>query len=170
MALISRETYESLHSLLIHKLQSLYDIEQELLKALPKMQKKTEHPTLQASLERHIKETQSHAERLAEALQSLGETPKAIKSEGIRGIIEDTEWIVAHAKHNPVIDSALLSSAHIVEQLEIVHYGIALSWAKIMGHERVCTLINETLAEEQAMDAEILNLAQKCNQDANTGM
>src|SRR4051812_11465236 len=102
-----KQQYESLHDLLILKLDSLYDIEQQLIKALPKMAKAASDEKLREAFSNHLEETKGHAQRLEEALGKLDESVGKSKVEAIRGLVEDAEWCIKNVK-NPLARDALL--------------------------------------------------------------
>lgn len=170
MALISRETYESLHGLLIHKLQSLLHIEQQVHRAIPKIAARSYDTGLRSLLHAHAEKSTQHCERIHDALTSLGESAKSITSEGVRGIIADADWILAHTKRKDAIDSTILGSMRIIAQYEIIGYATAFQWAQLMDRNRVCTLMKETLAEERALDSSLAALSETIFVRARTGM
>ncbi len=152
-------TYGSLHELFILKLQSLYDIEQQLIKALPKLAKAAESAELKTAFEEHLAETKQHALRLEQALRMLGAKVKAEKVDGIRGIVQDGEWVAKMAR-GEAVDAGLIAAAQYAEHYEIAGYGSAAEWAKLMGHDEVAELLEATLAEEEAANNTLTSLAE----------
>ena len=57
---------DSLRTLWIEEMRDLYNAENQLLKALPKMAKKATTPELKEAFETHLEETLTHVERLDE--------------------------------------------------------------------------------------------------------
>jgi len=153
----SREV--TLHDLFIIKLQSLYNVESEIIKALPKMIKKATNADLKQGLEEHLAETKGHAERLEEIFQQLGEKPKKLKVEAIRGLVEDAKWVMENVKNPEALDAALIAAAQYVEHYEMAGYGTAVEWAKLMNHTGAEELLQETLDEEKAADEKLSKVA-----------
>jgi ferritin-like metal-binding protein YciE len=154
----SGKKYGTLHELLILKLQSLYDVEQELIKALPKLAKAATSGELRQAFEMHLRETTVQAARLEEALQLLNVAPKKEKTAGIRGIAEDGTWVAGHASPE-VRDAALIAAAQYAEHYEIAGYTSAREWAAMMDHKEVTDLLDATLIEEQNASAKLAELA-----------
>ena len=64
-----------LKELWIDELRDLYDAENRLVKALPKMAKASNSDELRAGFESHLEQTKGHVERLEEIFDALGEKP-----------------------------------------------------------------------------------------------
>ena len=56
---------------LLNELADMYDAEQQLLKALPKLEEAAAAPELKETLESHGRETEEHVERLKEDRKSV---------------------------------------------------------------------------------------------------
>ncbi len=150
--------YGTLHELLVLKLQSLYDIETQLTKALPKLAAAATSYELKEAIELHLQETKVHVTRLEEAMQLLDVKPKQEKVQGIRGIAEDGDWVAGHT--TPVArDAALIAAAQYAEHYEIAGYTSAREWAAMMDHEAVADLLDMTLLEEHAANEKLAELA-----------
>lgn len=150
--------YGNLHELLVLKLQSLYDIEKQLVVALPKLARAAESRELKDAFELHLNETKGHVRRLEEAMYILGVEPKTEKVQGIRGIAEDGDWTALHTK-GAARDAALIAAAQYAEHYEIAGYGSAREWAAMMDHTRVADLLETTLREEEAANNKLSELA-----------
>ena len=135
------------------KIQALYDIEKQLEKALPKMEKAATDPELKAGFKLHLKETKEHAKRLEKIFRMLDNKPRKTKSEGIRGIIADGEWVADVDAPEELADSMLASAARYAEHYEMAGYMSAIEEAKLLDLTEAETLLSETLAEEEKTDA-----------------
>ncbi len=159
---------DTLHSLLINKVQALYDIENVIVKALPKMAKAATDEELKAGFEEHLQETEEHVTRLEQVFELLGEKIKKLSVEGIRGIVADGEWVIKNVQGDAVLDANLIAAAQYVEHYEITGYGSAKAWAEEMGHTEIAELLNATLEEEKGADEKLNDLAlTKINAAAN---
>ena len=67
---------EGLKELYVDELKDLYNAENQLVKALPKMAKAASSDELRQGFEEHLEQTRGHVQRLEEIFKSLGETPK----------------------------------------------------------------------------------------------
>lgn len=150
----------SLHELMLVKLSALYDVEKQLIRALPKMAKKASDKDLKKGIEEHLKETENHARRLEKIFDQLGEKiNKKITSAAIRGLIEDAEWVLKNVKKPEALDANIVAAAQYVEHYEMAGYGSALAWAQLMGHGEAAMMLEETLNEEKAADEKLNDLA-----------
>jgi len=85
---------DSLHQLYVHELKDMYNGEQQILKALPKMAKNASSPELRAAFEEHLEQTRGHVDRLEQIFQKLDEPAKGQKCKGIEGIITEGEDVM----------------------------------------------------------------------------
>lgn len=149
----------TLHDLLILKLRALYDVEHQLVKALPKMVKHATDPELKKDFSDHLTETKNQVKRLEECFSNVGERATKTKVEAIRGLIEDAEWLFTHVTPPEALDAALIAAASYVENYEMAGYRAAIGWAKKMNHESVAVLLTITLEEEVNADEKLFTLA-----------
>jgi len=156
-----KEKYSTLHDLLILKLQVLHDIENQLIKALPKMAEAAQDSDLKKAFESHLKETKQQEERIDEALELAGDSGKhKEQSDAIRGLIKDAEWCIKNVKDPAARDVSLIAAAQYVEHYEMAGYGAARTWAEEMGHSDIAQLLQETLDEEGAANKKLMGLAE----------
>lgn len=151
--------YNTLHDLLILKLNALYYVEQQLVKALPKMAQAATNEDLAIAFNDHLDETKTHVKRLEAALASLGEKPKKIAVDAIDGLIADAEWCIKNIKDMAALDASLIAAAQYVEMYETAGYGAAREWASLMRHTEAMDLLRQTLEEEEAADGILNDLA-----------
>jgi ferritin-like metal-binding protein YciE len=160
----------TLRELFIDELRDLYDAENRLVKAIPKMAKACESDDLRSGFEHHLEQTKGHVERLKQILTSLDEKPSGKKCPGIIGILEEGEEMMGEEYEGSVMDAALISAAQRVEHYEIAAYGCVHSWAQELGEEDAAKLLEKTLTEEKETDAKLTELAKQINASAkNTG-
>lgn len=160
MGLLTSKTFNTLDELFIFQLQDLYDAEQRLTKALPKMAEAATSANLKTAFERHLEETVQHVNRLEEAFKSIGETPKSETCEAMKGLISEGDEMV-DCKGDPAVrDAALIAAAQRVEHYEIASYGTACSLAKRLRHTLAGDLLHRTLEEEKSADQMLTEIAQ----------
>ena len=150
----------TLNDLLVHQLKDLYGAEQQLLKAMPKMEAKTSSTQLKAAFTQHMAETQNQVARLEKVFQSLGLKPEAEKCKAMEGLLKEAEDFIAHDADKEVMDAGLIASAQRVEHYEIAGYGTACTYAKFLGHNEAYELLKETLSEEKSTDEKLSVLAE----------
>ena len=150
---------ESLRDLLIEQLQDLYDAEQRITEALPKMEKAATSPDLKAAFRKHLGETEGQVQRLEQVFKALGETAKAKTCKAMKGLIAEGEESIKEDAEAEVRDAALIASAQRVEHYEIAGYGTVRAYAKLLKQDECVRLIEQTLAEEKATDEALTRLA-----------
>ena len=67
---------ETLKELYVNELRDLYNAENQLVKALPKMAKGASSDELKEAFEKHLEQTKGHVQRLEEVFEELGEKTK----------------------------------------------------------------------------------------------
>jgi ferritin-like metal-binding protein YciE len=152
----------SLHDLFIEQLQDLYDAEQRLMEALPKMAKAANNDDLAQAFETHLEQTEGHVERLEQVFKSIDEKAKRKTCHGIMGLIQEGEEFVKGKDMEPAVqDAGLIAAAQRVEHYEIAGYGCAVAFARTMGHDEAVKLLEETKNEEVDTDQSLTELAEK---------
>lgn len=157
----------TLRNLFVDELRDLFDAENRLVKALPKMAKASESAELRAGFEGHLEQTKQHVERLKTVLTSLGEKATAKKCPAMAGLVEEGDEMINGDFEGSVKDAALISAAQRVEHYEIAAYGCVHAWAKLLGEEDAAELLEKTMEEEKDTDEKLSELAVKINAQAN---
>jgi len=152
----------SLKELLVEQMQDLLHAEGQLVKALPKMAKAARDPQLKSAFQKHLEETQGHAERLREAFDLLGTKAKAKVCKGMVGLIEEGQETIAEHKEedDASSDLALIAAAQRVEHYEMAGYGTIRTLADQIGDKRAAKLFAQTLAEEEKTDQLLTKIAE----------
>jgi ferritin-like metal-binding protein YciE len=158
---------EGLKELYIDELKDLYNAENQLLKALPKMAKAASSGELSRGFEEHLKQTRGHVQRLEKIFKSLGESPKGKKCKGMEGLVAEGTEVMGEDFEDGVMDAALIGAAQRVEHYEIAAYGTACAFAEVLGESEQASLLNETLEEEKETDEKLTKLAEQINSQAN---
>src|SRR5881394_3212186 len=109
---------DSLQELLIHDMRDLFNAENQLLKALPKMAKKASNPDLKGAFQTHLRETEGHVNRLQQIFDKLGKKPTGKKCAAMEGLIEEGKEAMGEDMEEDVMDAALISAAQKVEHYE----------------------------------------------------
>lgn len=148
----------NLDEMFLTKIQALYDIESELVKALPKMAKAATDSELKKAFEDHLEETKGHVKRLQDIFDLLKAKPKKLKVEAIRGLVADGAWVMKNTEKGNQRDAALVGAALYVEHYEMAGYLGAQEWAEMIGNEEASSLLEETLSEEEAAEEKLADL------------
>ncbi len=136
---------EALKNLYIEELRDLYDAENRLVKALPKLAKAAESDELRAGFEEHLEQTKGHVDRLRQIFESLDERPGGKKCAAMIGLIQEGQDILDEDFEDGVKDAALISAAQRVEHYEIAAYGCVKTWAGLLGETEAHSLLAQTL-------------------------
>lgn len=158
----------TLRGLFVDELRDLYDAENRLVKALPKMAKAADSDELRSGIETHLEQTKEHVERLKQIMSSLDERPSGKNCAGMIGILQGGDELLEEGFEGGLKDAALISAAQRVEHYEIAAYGCVRTWAKELGEEEAAELLGKTLNEEKETDAKLTELAEKVNQAAKS--
>jgi ferritin-like metal-binding protein YciE len=159
----------SLRELYIDHLRDLYDAENQLLKALPKMAKEASSEELRQAIDEHLDETRGQVERLEEIFEQLGEKAKGKKCKGMQGLIEEGQETLDEDMEEDTKDAAIIAAAQRVEHYEISGYGTARTYATLLGENEASELLEETLKEEKETDQKLTQLAEQINVEAAEG-
>jgi ferritin-like metal-binding protein YciE len=154
------EEKNPLEELLVDELKDLYNAENQLVKALPKMAKAATAPELKRAFEKHLEETRRQVERLEEIGQVLEVKMTGKKCKGMEGLIEEGKEIMEEDLDENAIDAGIIGAAQKVEHYEIAGYGTARAHATLLGFNKIARLLQQTLNEETAADKKLTQIAE----------
>ena len=151
---------ESVQDLFLEELRDLYDAENQLLKALPKMAEAASTPALKTAFNQHWEETKGHVGRLDRAFRELDAKPSGETCEAMKGLVKEGEQFI-QAKGEPTVrDAGLIGAAQRVEHYEMAGYGTARTLAKRLGYQEIATTLQQTLEEEGEADKKLTAVAE----------
>ena len=157
---------ENMNDLFVSQIEDLYDAEQRLVKALPKMAEASSGQLRQA-IEAHLQETRGQVQRLERIFTLMGLKPKAETCDAMKGLISEGEDAISDTEpQSPLRDAALIAAANRVEHYEIAAYGSARAFAENLGMKDAAQLLQQTLEEEKRADQKLTTLASTVNQKA----
>jgi ferritin-like metal-binding protein YciE len=151
---------DSLEALLHEELKDLYDAEKQLTKALPKLAKKASSPELKQAMVDHLRQTEQHIGRIEQIFEQLELPARGKKCVGMQNLIKEGEEMIGEAEEDATRDAVMIASAQKVEHYEIASYGTARTWATVLGHDEVASLLEETLDEEKETDLKLTGIAE----------
>ncbi len=151
--------FNSLRDLLLDQLNDLYDAEQRLTEALPKLAHAAQSPELKRVLHEHVDQTRQHVTRLEDVFHMLGVPPERTTCAAMKGLIQEGEHMV-QAKGLPAVrDAGIIAAAQRVEHYEMAGYGTARTFAQQLGHADAANLLQTTLDEEGAANGRLNAIA-----------
>jgi ferritin-like metal-binding protein YciE len=160
----------SLQELYVEQLRDLYNAENQLVKALPKMAKAAQSDALRKGFEQHLEQTKGHVDRLEQIFSAMGESSKGRKCAGMEGLLEEGEQVIKQQSDSAALDSGLIASAQRVEHYEIAGYGTVRTFAELLGDQEAVNFLQQTLDEEKETDEKLTALAKQVNAQAmNSG-
>jgi ferritin-like metal-binding protein YciE len=160
---------KTLKSVFVDELRDLYNAEQQVIKALPKMAKTATSGELRKGFEEHLEKTIEHATRIEKIFGGLGEPVKGKKCKGMEGILSEGSKVMSEDYEGAVMDAALISAAQRVEHYEIAAYGSVHAYAELMGESDAVSLLKQTLEEEKETDQKLTDLSKQINTEAYQG-
>ena len=161
---------ESLQDLYLEQLRDLHSAEEQIIEALPKMIKKTNHPELRRAFETHLRQTEEQLRRLEQIGEQSGQDLGGHTCKGMKGLLEEGEELMKERADSDVLDAALISAAQRVEHYEMAGYGCARTYARLLGLEDDARVLQQTLDEEGETDHLLTELAERViNIEALTG-
>lgn len=154
---------ESLRDLYVEQLKDLYNAEQQLIKAIPKMAKAASSEELKAAFEDHLGKTRQHAKRIETIFEQMGEKAQGKKCKAMEGLVEEGGEVIKEDMEDSIKDAALIAAAQRVEHYEIAGYGCVRAYATKLGDEDAATLLSQTLDEEKEADETLNDIAEELN-------
>jgi ferritin-like metal-binding protein YciE len=158
-----------LRELYTNELKDLFDAENRLLRAIPKMARRAESDDLRVGFEKHFEQTKGHLERLREILETMGEKATGKKCAAMTGLIREGDEMMKEEFGPGANDAALISVAQRVEHYEIAAYGCVKTWAGLLGETDAQSLLEKTLQEEKETDEKLTKLSEEINVEAAGG-
>lgn len=149
----------SFRELLEDEIKDLYDAENRIKEALPKMRDHASSADLKKAFSDHLEETKDQIARLEQIGEHLdinltGETCQATK-----GLIKEGEELMEEFEKGAILDAALIGAAQRVEHYEMASYGTAREFAETLGLKEVMDLLQATLDEEGEANKKLTKIA-----------
>jgi ferritin-like metal-binding protein YciE len=155
--------HQALKELYVDELKDIYNAENQLVKALPKMAKAATSDDLRSGFEEHLEQTRGHVQRLEQIFKALGEKPTGKKCKGMEGLVAEGQEMMDEDFEDDLMDAALISAAQRVEHYEIAAYGTVRTYAELLGEDQAVSLLEQTLEEEKETDQKLSDLASDIN-------
>jgi ferritin-like metal-binding protein YciE len=158
--------FKNLTDLLVHNVRLIYDAEQRLTKAIPRLEDAASSVELKQAFHAHFEETEAHVDRLEQAFGLFGEEPKPETCDSMKGIIKDGKDAISYDAEPAVKDAALIAAAQEAEHFEIAAYGTLRTWAVTLAKTEAVHLFEWTLEEEKTADRRLTEIAERLNRAA----
>jgi ferritin-like metal-binding protein YciE len=165
MALFSMNV-DNLRELFVEQLRDLYDGEQQITEALPKLIQKSSNPQLKSALQEHLDITRKQISRLEQIFKGINEKPTGESCKGMKGVIKEGDDLVSKADDPAVRDASIITSAQRVEHYEIAGYGTVKTYARQLNEPEYARILEQILNEEKEADAMLSKIADSVNIEA----
>lgn len=156
----------TLKELFLGELADIYDAENRIAKALPKMAEAATDADLKEALTNHFEETKGHIEKVGQVFAAFEEKAEGKECKATVGLLEEGDDLVSENKGQPTINAAIISACQKVEHYEIASYGTLIDWANLLDNDEAVGLLAEILKEEERADEKLTDLAEENNQEA----
>lgn len=165
MALFSMKL-ENLQQLFVKELRDLYDAENQITEALPKMITAAHNQELKSALDQHLQVTKQQITRLDKIFQMLNQKPSGETCKGMKGVIKEGDEIVSAGGDPSTLDAGIIAAAQRVEHYEMAGYGTVRTYAQLLGQTEMSRLLQQTLNEEEEADQKLSQIAGSVNVEA----
>ena len=143
-------------------IKDIYNSEQQLLKAMPKMQEAAQNPKLKEAIGKHITQTEEQVRRIEQVAQILGFDPGGVVCQATVGLVKEAQEHIEEFAGNAAGDAAIIACAQKNEHYEIANYGTVITWAEQLGlDEKAIDLLESTLEEEEETDDLLTQIAEE---------
>lgn len=150
---------QSLDDLFHDQLKEAYDIESQLVEALPQMEENTRNNELKEIFSQHRKEAQNQQNRLQEIADDMGIDLSGQKSDAMEGMIRHTQQLLSEDAEDNVRDAGLIADVQRMKHYEMAVYGTAREYANSMDRKDVADKLNQSLEEETKADRRLSEVA-----------
>jgi len=151
-----------IRELLVDQLKDAYSAEKQALKGMQRALRKASAEPLRMGIQHHIDQTQTHVERVEEALEKLNSRPGRKVCEAMRGILEEAQHeFEDHEQKGPLLDLVIVAELQRVEHYEIASYGTAVAIAKALKEREVESILGQTLQEEKETDRKLTEVTER---------
>ncbi|WP_158537178.1 DUF892 family protein [Humitalea rosea] len=147
--------------LLVDQMKDAYSAEKQALRCMQRAVRKVTAPALKEGIQAHVEQTQTHIERVEQALDMLGARPGRKVCEAMRGLVEEAQHEMEEHDKGPVMDLVIVAGMQRIEHYEIAAYGVDIALAKALGEDALMALLQTTLEEEKQTDMKLTEVTQQ---------
>jgi ferritin-like metal-binding protein YciE len=158
----------SLRDVLVDELRDLYSAENQLVKALPKMAKGSEHAEVKNLITEHLEQTKGQVGRLKQIFEQLEKKPTGEHCKGMEGLVAEGNEQLQSEEEGASKDLCIAGAALRIEHYEIAGYTAAIAIAKTLGEREIVSLLTETLQEETEASQKILSASKPLLREASS--
>ncbi len=150
-----------LKELFVEHIRYLYDAEQQLVVALPKMAEAADSEELAAAIRQLLEETRTQLSRLEEVFRITQSSVKGFLCNGMKGLLQDHDEGIGAYRAGPLRDLAMIASAAKAGHYQVAAYGCAVAMAERLEMEDVVDLVKRSEEEESAANGALTEIAKR---------
>jgi ferritin-like metal-binding protein YciE len=157
---------KTLKDTFLEELADMRGAEQQLARALPQFIEAVTCSELKFTLQSHLQETRSQAERLERVFALFGAKPGAKESVAMTGLLDEVDAVISQNGDSPSLNAATIAALQKIEHYEIASYGCLNAWALLLGNQEAAEILGEILDEEKTTNDILNELAVDKNSEA----
>lgn len=131
--------------------------------------KAAQSPELKKAIETHIAQSERQVVRLKKVAEMGGFKPTGKVCKAAQGLVEEANEHLEEGARGATLDAAIIACAQKDEHYEICSYGTVIAGAETLGSGIAVSLLQKTLAEEEAADELLTGIAGPVNSTALDG-
>lgn len=159
ISLISTHMNAEFYTLYLTNIKRAWDMEDQLVRALPKMAEQATSKMLHDSLAEHLEETKTHRDHIGNVLALHDELESSASNPGLERMLEEAESEMTAISDFDVRDAHIISAGRAVEHLEIATYDTLIDWSSRLEDTDAETIFREIRNEEDAAERKLATIA-----------
>jgi ferritin-like metal-binding protein YciE len=157
---------EDFRTLYISNLKKALDMENNIVKALPKLVENASDIDLSVAFQNHLEETKGHVAKVSSLLEKHIGQAETETCKVIGGLTTEASDTIKDVTDPTIRDIALIGAAQQVEHHEIAVYGTLKNWAILLGLSQDAAVLDSIEAEEEKADELLTHLSSRVNREA----
>jgi ferritin-like metal-binding protein YciE len=146
--------------ILTTELKEIYSAERQLMRTIPKLAKRVQHPRLKEMLETRRTQGETLINELDETFEAMEVTKARPKNVAAEGLLEDMNQHLEEIQDDKLLEPVLIAGIQKLEHYCIAAWGTARSMGRLLGEERVIQAMDRVLDEGKQLDEELTRLAE----------
>jgi ferritin-like metal-binding protein YciE len=154
-------TPRTAEDILTTELKEIYSAERQLMRTIPKIAKRVNHPALKQALDTRRQQGEVLINDLDETFDEMEVTKSRPKNVAAEGLLEDINQHLEEIEDERLLAPVLIAGLQKVEHYCIAAWGTARSMGRLLGEERVIQSMERVLGEGKQLDEELTRLAEE---------
>jgi ferritin-like metal-binding protein YciE len=162
------DSLTSLLQLFVQQLDSLYDGEQRIAYALPRLTAKAASSQLKSALQNDSILARQQIGRLNRIFGDLGHQPGAESDGGMEALLAEGDKLLARCRTEALADACIILTAQRLHHYKVAGYGTLKSFAHQLGWGNLGQILDHCLHEERDADGKLTEISEALNRKART--